>query len=153
MNDLIFSLLFRSIYLSYFSFQKKEAEVEELEVALAATKTELNMTKKRLADLQQAMEENLNDDSDMTSDSDDDDDDVTRSSMSSIRALSGSRVSSEPRSYKSYEDLDDVHDITDRLSRKLNELDDLGSPTSSRSGIGQPSISDEGSTASDPHVQ
>ena len=123
-----------------------------MEVTLAATKSELTMTKKRLADLQQAMEDNLRDDSDMTSDSEDDD--VTHSSMSSYRPLSGSRVSSEPRSYKSYEDLDDVHDITDRLTRKLNALDDLGSPTSSRSGIGQPSasMSDEGSTTSDLHI-
>ena len=123
-----------------------------MEVTLAATKSELTMTKKRLADLQQAMEDNLRDDSDMTSDSEDDD--VTHSSMSSYRPLSGSRVSSEPRSYKSYEDLDDAHDITDRLTRKLNALDDLGSPTSSRSGIGQPSasMSDEGSTTSDLHI-
>lgn len=121
-----------------------------MEVVFAATKSELNITKKRLADLQQAMEENLHDDSDMTSESDDDD--VTRSSMSSYRALSRSRVSSEPRSYKSYEDLDDAHDITERLTRRLNVLDDLGSPTSSQSGVGQPSMSDEGSTASDLHV-
>ncbi|XP_028396450.1 unconventional myosin-XVIIIa-like [Dendronephthya gigantea] len=131
---------------------EKESELEEIEVVLAATKSELNMTKKRLADLQQAMEDNLHDDSDMTSESDDDDDDVTHSSMSSYRALSGSRVSSEPRSYKSYEDLNDAHDITDRLTRRLNVLDDLGSPTSSQSGVGQPSMSDEGSTASDLHV-
>ena len=123
-----------------------------MEVTLAATKSELVMTKKRLADLQQAMEDNLNDDSSLSSDSDDDDDDATHSSMSSIRALSGSRVSSEPRSYKSYEDLDDVHDISDRLTQKLNALDELGSPDSSRSGIEQPSMSDEGSTASDLHV-
>ena len=140
------------LHLLLFSCQK-ETELEELEVTLAATKSELNMTKKRLADLQQAMEDNLRDDSDMTSDSEDDDD-ITHSSMSSYRPLSGSRVSSEPRSYKSYEDLDDVHDITDRLTRKLNALDDLGSPTSSRSGIGQPSasMSDEGSTTSDLHI-
>ena len=123
-----------------------------MEVTLAATKSELTMTKKRLADLQQAMEDNLHDDSDMSSESEDDDD-ATHSSMSSYRALSGSRVSSEPRSYKSYEDLDDAHDITDRLTRKLNALDDVISPTSTRSGIGQPSMSDEGSTASDLHVQ
>ena len=141
------------LYLPLIFSVQKEVELEELEVTLAATKSELTMTKKRLADLQQAMEDNLHDDSDMTSESDDDDDDnVTRSSMSSYRALSGSRVSSEPRSYKSYEDLDDAHDITDRLTRQLNALDDLGSPTSSRSGIGQPSVSDEGSTASDLHV-
>jgi hypothetical protein len=126
----------------------KEAELEEMEVTLAATKSELAITKKRLADLQQVMEDNLHDDSDISSESDDDD--VTRSSMSSFRVLSGSRVSS--RSYKSYEDLDDAHDITDRLTNKLNELDELGSPSSSRSGIEQPSMSDEGSTASDPHI-
>lgn len=122
-----------------------------MEMTLAVTKSELTMTKKRLADLQQAMEDNLHDDSDLSSEVSDDE--VEHSSMSSYRALSGSRVSSEPRSYKSYEDLDDVHDITDRLTRKLHALDDLGSPTSSRSGIEQRSMSDEGSTASDHHVQ
>lgn len=114
-------------------------------------KSELTMTKKRLAELQQAMEDNLHHDSDMTSESDDDDV-TTRGSLSSYRALSGSRVLSEPRSYKSYEDLDDAQDITDRLARRLAALDDLGSPTSSRSGVGQPSVSDEGSPASDVHA-
>lgn len=127
----------------------KESELEEMETVLVATKSELAITKKRLADLQQAMEENLHYDSEgLTTDTSSDEEDE-HDSMSSYRALSDSRVSSEPRSYKSYEDLDDVYDVSDRLARRLNAIDGLHSPTSPRSDVGKPSMSDEGSTSSD----
>ena len=119
---------------------------------LSATKSELSMTKKRLSDLQQAMEEHLNYDSDgLSSDSSSDDNDVDDDHMSltSSRAFSESgRMSSEPRSYKSYEDLDDVDDVSDRLTRRLNALEQLTSPTSSGHDADRPTFSDESSTTS-----
>ena len=132
----------------------QENELEEMEIILTATKNELAMTKKRLSDLQQAMEEHINYDSDddVTSDSSSDDDDDPIS-LTSSRAFSESgRISSEPRSYKSYEDLDDVEDVSDRLARRLNALEGLvspTSPTSSGNDVDKPSFSDEGSTSSD----
>lgn len=123
-----------------------------MEVLLAATKSELVITKKRLADLQQAMEENLQYDSDgLTSDTSSDEDDE-HDSLSSHRTLSESRVSSEPRSYKSFEDLDEVYDVSDRLARRLDALDQLSpptSPTSPRSDVDRPLTADRGSTSSD----
>lgn len=97
--------------------------MENLEGVVASLKQELGMAKKRVSELQHALEDDMNYDSDGMSDDDDDDDiDLGLSDDSDDLKDSGSRPS-EPRSYRSFDELDDAEDdISDRLKRKLNDL-------------------------------
>lgn len=82
------------------------------------------MAKKRVSELQHALEDDMHYDSEgMSNDDDDDDLDLGLSDDSDEFKDSGSRRS-EPRSYRSFDELDDDYDITDRLKRKLDDLSD-----------------------------
>lgn len=82
------------------------------------------MAKKRVSELQHALEDDMHYDSDGMSNDDDEDDDIdldlSDDSDDEFKD-SGSRPS-EPRSYRSLDDLDDEDDLSDRLKRKLNDL-------------------------------
>lgn len=85
------------------------------------------MAKKRVSELQHALEDDMHYDSDgMSHDDDDDDDDIdlnlSDDSDDDFKD-SGSRPSG-PRSYRSLDELDDEDDLSDRLKRKLNDLKD-----------------------------
>lgn len=92
--------------------------METLEVDLASTKQELSLSKKRVAELQHALEDDMNYDSDGLSHgesdlSDDSDGNLDTSSV----------VPSEPRSYRSLEDLDNDDGLDKhKLKKKLSEI-------------------------------
>lgn len=80
------------------------------------------MAKKRVSELQHALEDDMHYDSEGMSNDDDDDDDLSDDSDDDFRD-GGSRPS-EPRSYRSYDELEDDDDLSDRLKQKLNDLSD-----------------------------
>lgn len=106
----------------------KEREVETLESVVSNLKQELSIAKKRVSELQHALEDDMHYDSDGLSHDDDDDDDDIGLDLSDDDSEhdddskdNGSRPS-EPRSYRSFEELEDEYDISDRLQLKLNDL-------------------------------
>jgi len=103
--------------------------METLEVDLASAKQELALSKKRVAELQHALEDDMNYDSDGLShehDSDLSDDSDANLETSSV-------VPSEPRSYRSMEDLEDDDELELKLKKKLSEIKDT---TDARSDSG-----------------
>ncbi|XP_015760291.1 PREDICTED: unconventional myosin-XVIIIa-like [Acropora digitifera] len=103
-----------------------EREVETLESVVSNLKQELSIAKKRVSELQHALEDDMHYDSDGLSHEDDDDDiglDLSDddSEHDDDSKDNGSRPS-EPRSYRSFEELEDEYDISDRLQLKLNDL-------------------------------
>lgn len=122
----------RTSFQCHYFFYLQEREVEHLEGVVASLKQELGLAKKRVSELQHALEDDMHYDSEGMSNDDDDDDDIdlNLSDDSDDFKDSGSRPS-EPRSYRSLDELDDEDDLSDRLKRKLNDLkDDL--PRSTR---------------------
>ncbi|XP_031549200.1 unconventional myosin-XVIIIa-like [Actinia tenebrosa] len=109
-----------------------EREVESLEIQLASTKQELALSKKRVAELQHALEDDMHSDSDRLSDGDLSDD-------SDLNLETSSRVPSEPRSYRSIEDLDERDELDSKLKKKLREFKD--SSIDSHSGTSSPADS------------
>lgn len=110
----------------FFFFFLKEREVETLESVVSNLKQELSIAKKRVSELQHALEDDMHYDSDGLSHEDDDDDiglDLSDddSEHDDDSKDNGSRPS-EPRSYRSFEELEDEYDISDRLQLKLNDL-------------------------------
>lgn len=104
----------------------KEREVETLESAVSNLKQELSIAKKRVSELQHALEDDMHYDSEGLSHDDDDDDiglDLSDddSEQDDDSKDNGSRPSG-PRSYRSFDDLEDEYDISDRLQLKLNDL-------------------------------
>lgn len=102
-----------------------EREVENLESVVSSLKQELATAKKRVSELQHALEDDMHYDTDGLSD---DDDDVVALDLSDDDSEddvdfkdNGSRPS-EPRSYRSFDELEDEYDISDRLQLKLNDL-------------------------------
>lgn len=108
---------------SDFSFFHQEREVENLEGVVANLKQELGIAKKRVSELQHALEDDMHYDSDGLSNDDDGDDDLDLGGLSddSDELIDNDRPS-EPRSYRSYDELEDDDDLSDRLKRKLNDL-------------------------------
>ena len=94
--------------------------MENLEGIVANLKQELSMAKKRVNELQHALEDDMHYDSEGMSD----DGDLDFSDDSDYLKESSSRRS-EPRSYRSFDELDDGDDLTDGLKRKLNNLTEL----------------------------
>ena len=122
--------------MSVFLCLHQEREVEHLEGVVASLKQELGMAKKRVSELQHALEDDMNYDSDgMSHDEDDDDDDDIDLGLSddSDDLRDNESRPSEPRSYRSFDELDDDDDLSDRLKRKLTDLTESDSlPRSAR---------------------
>ena len=140
-----------------FSPFRQAREVEHLEGVVASLKQELGMAKKRVSELQHALEDDMHYDSDgLTNDEDDEDDDIVLglSDDSDDDLKDSDSRPSEPRSYRSFDELDDDYDISDRLKRKLNDLTDSDSIPRSARGSRPPADSvgsDVFENATSPH--
>ena len=127
--------------MSIFLCLYQEREVEHLEGVVASLKQELGMAKKRVSELQHALEDDMNYDSDGMSHGEDDDDiDLSLSDDSDDLRDNDSRPS-EPRSYRSFDELEDDDDLSDRLKRKLTDLTEPDSLTRSARGSRPPADS------------
>ena len=123
----------------------KEREVGHLEGLVASLKQELGMAKKRVTELQHALEDDMHYDSEGLSHDDDDDDDIDLDLSDDTDDDDDLKESdsrpSEPRSYRSFDELEEDYDISDRLKRKLNDLTDSDSLSRSARGSRPPADS------------
>ena len=122
----------------------KEKEVEHLEGVVSSLKQELGMAKKRVSELQHALEDDMHYDSEGLSQDDDDDIDIDlglSDDDSEDDLKDTDSRPSEPRSYRSFDELEDEYDITDKLKRKLNDLTDSDSLPHSARGARPPADS------------
>ena len=135
----------------------KEKEVEHLEGVVSSLKQELGMAKKRVSELQHALEDDMHYDSDGLSQDDDDDVDIDlglSDDDSEDDLKDTDSRPSEPRSYRSFDELEDEYDITDKLKRKLNDLTDSDSLSRPARGARPPADSvdsDVFESVSSPH--
>ena len=122
----------------------KEREVEHLEGVVSSLKQELGMAKKRVSELQHALEDDMHYDSEgLSQDEDDDieiDLDLSDDDSEDDLKDTDSRPS-EPRSYRSFDEIEDEYDISDKLKRKLNDLTDSDSLPRSARGARPPADS------------
>ena len=120
--------------------------MENLEGVVSSLKQELTVAKKRVSELQHALEDDMHYDTDGLSHDDDDSDDVSLhlsdddSEDDGGLRDNGSRPS-EPRSYRSFDELEDEYDISDRLQIKLNDLTNSDSLPRATRGARPPSDS------------
>lgn len=114
--------------------------MEALEVDLASSKQELSLAKKRVSELQHALEDDMNYDSDGLSHENSD-----LSDDSDTNIETSSAVPSEPRSYRSVEDLENDDELELKLKKKLSEIRDT---TDARSESGSSSTRRTSASAS-----